>query len=226
MSKIISNADKLFAEALGTYVLVFAGCGAMVINDLSRGQVTHVGIALSFGLAIGIMIASLGPVSGAHFNPAVTLALAVRRHHPLQLLAPYWGAQVLGGVLGALSLRALFGTAADLGRTMPAGTALQSFALEVVLTAILVFVIAMVALDRRATPMLAAPAIGGTVALEALFAGPISGASMNPARSLAPALVSGKFDHLLIYLTAPFLGGLIGILMYHVLASAEQGVNH
>lgn len=222
----LSNAEKLFAEAIGTYVLVFAGCGAIAINELSHGQVTHVGIALTFGLTIGIMIASLGSVSGAHFNPAVTLALAVRRHLPLQLLAPYWAAQVGGAALAALTLRALFGTAADLGRTVPSGPALQSFALEMILTAILVFVIAMTALDRRANPTLAAPAIGGTVALEALFAGPISGASMNPARSLAPAIVSGKFEHLLIYVTAPFLGGLIGIFLYHLIASSYQGVNN
>jgi MIP family channel proteins len=217
-----SNLTKLLAEAIGTYVLVFAGCGAVVINELSHGQVTHVGVALTFGLAIGVMIASLGPVSGAHFNPAVTLAFAVRRNLPLTLLAPYWAAQVGGAVLAAITLRALFGTVADLGSTLPAGPALQSFALEVILTAILMFVIAMAALDRRAHPVLAAPAIGGTVALEALFAGPISGASMNPARSLAPALVSGKFEHLLIYLTAPFLGSLIGIFLYYRLVEQPE----
>jgi aquaporin NIP len=216
------NLTKLLAEAIGAYVLVFAGCGAVVINELSHGQVTHVGVALSFGLAIGIMIASLGPISGAHFNPAVTLAFAVRRHFPPALLLPYWAAQVGGGVLAAITLRALFGTVADLGTTLPTGPTLQSFALEVILTAILMFVIAMAALDRRANPLLAAPAIGGTVALEALFAGPISGASMNPARSLAPALVSGRFEHLLIYLTAPFLGSLIGIFLYHRLANSQE----
>jgi len=216
------NLSKLLAEAIGTYVLVFAGCGAVVINELSHGQVTHVGVALTFGLAIGVMIASLGPVSGAHFNPAVTLAFVARRHLSFGLLLPYWAAQVGGGVLAALTLRALFGTAADLGSTLPAGSALQSFGLEIILTAILMFVIAMAALDRRANPVLAAPAIGGTVALEALFAGPISGASMNPARSLAPALVSGRFEHQLIYLTAPFLGSLIGIFLYHRLANTSQ----
>src|SRR5688572_16318099 len=128
------KVEKLLAEALGTYVLVFAGCGAIVINQLSHGQVTHVGVALAFGLAIGIMIVGLGPISGAHFNPAVTLALVLRRHLPYQQLLPYWTAQVAGGLLAALTLRALFGTTADLGRTVPTGPALQSFALEVILT--------------------------------------------------------------------------------------------
>ena len=214
------NYSKLLAEAIGTYVLVFAGCGAIVIDQVSRGQVTHVGVALSFGLAVGTMIAGLGHISGAHFNPAVTLALTVRGHFPIKWVLPYWVAQAGGAMLAALMLSGLFGANTGLGRTVPAGSDVQSFGLEVILTAILVFVIAAMALDKRVIPTFAAPAIGGTVALEALFAGPISGASMNPARSLAPAVVSGQFDHLLIYLTAPFLGGLIGIALFHALSSA------
>jgi MIP family channel proteins len=211
---------KLLAEALGAGVLVFAGCGAIVVERLSGGQVTHVGIALSFGLAIAVMILAVGHVSGAHFNPAVTLALASQRYFRLGLVLPYWGAQCLGALGGALALRALFGVAAGLGRTTPSGSAGQTFALEAILTAILVFVIAMVGLDPKGASAFAAPAVGGTVALEALFAGPITGASMNPARSLAPALVAGQLDGVWIYLTAPLIGGLIGILIYQALRRA------
>jgi len=225
MAFVRENFSKLWAEALGTYVLVFAGCGAIVIDRLSAGRVTHVGVALSFGLAVGIMIAGLGHISGAHFNPAVTLALAVGQYIPVTYVLPYWVAQVAGAVLAALTLDRLFGAANGLGRTIPAGSTAQAFGLETILTAILVFVIATMALNNRAISALVAPAIGGTVALEALFAGPITGASMNPARSLAPALVGGQFDHLWIYLTAPFLGGVIGILLFQVLggqAAANQ----
>lgn len=212
MALVRENFSKLWAEALGTYVLVFAGCGAIVVDQLSGGRVTHVGIGLSFGLAVGVMIAGLSHISGAHFNPAVTLALAVGRHFPVKLVLPYWAAQISGAVLAALTLGVLFGTGTGLGRTLPAGSALQAFGLEIILTALLVFVIASVAQSA-----LAAPAIGGAVALGALFAGPVSGASMNPARSLAPALVSGQLDHLWVYLTAPFLGGVMGISLFHVL---------
>jgi MIP family channel proteins len=221
MAALCQDSAKLLAEAIGVYVLVFAGCGAIIVDSVSGGRVTPVGIALSFGLAVGVMIAAVGPVSGAHFNPAVTLALAVGRHFPAQTVLPYWAAQVGGGLLAALTLRLLFGTTANLSLTSPAGSALQAFGMEVLLTGLLVFVIACVALRPGVIRALAAPAIGGTVALEALFAGPISGASMNPARSLAPALVSGRLEHLAIYLTAPFLGGLIGILLFHALSQKE-----
>jgi MIP family channel proteins len=213
---------RLLAEAVGAYVLVFAGCGAIVVDQVSAGRVTHVGIALSFGLAVGIMIASLGHISGAHLNPAVTLALALGRRFPARLVLPYWVAQMSGAVLAALTLGALFGVVSGLGRTAPSESVWQAFGMEVVLTAHLVFVIACVALDSRAQPALAAPAVGGAVALAALFAGPISGASMNPARSLAPALVSGQLDHVWVYLTAPFLGGVIGIFLFSALARLAQ----
>lgn len=205
---------KLLAEASGTYVLVLAGCGAIVVEQLQPGQITHVGVALCFGLAAGIMIAALGHISGAHFNPAVTLALAAGRQFPIRHVLPYGLAQLAGALLAALTLRALFGAGTTLGVTQPFGSVGQTFLLEVVLTAILVLVIVSVALHPRANPTLAAPAIGGTIALEALFAGPISGASMNPARSLAPALISGHWQHLWIYFTAPFIGGLIGMAFY------------
>jgi len=223
MSALRQNSPKLLAEAIGTYLLVFAGCGAIMIDHVSQGQATHIGVALSFELAVGIMVAGLKHISGAHFNPAVTAALAARRFFPPMLVLPYWAAQVGGAMLAALTLRGLFGNVSDLGRTVPARSATQTFGLETILAAILIFVIARVALDKHALPTLAAPTIGGTVALEALFAGPISGASMNPARSLAPAVVSGQFDHLWIYLTAPFLGGLVGILLFQALGGETAG---
>jgi MIP family channel proteins len=210
------------AEAIGTYVLVFAGCGAIGVNELQAGRITHVGVALCFGLAVGVMIAAFGPVSGAHFNPAVTLALAAGRHFPAQQILPYWLAQLSGALLAALTLRGLLGATTTLGVTQPAGSAGQTLALEMVLTAILVLVITSMALNPRANAALAAPAIGGTITLEALFAGPISGASMNPARSLAPALVSGQWQHVWIYVTAPLIGGLVGMVMYQLLRRFDR----
>ena len=215
---------KLLAEALGTGVLVLSGCGAIVINTISNGSITHFGIALAFGLSIGVMIMAVGHISGAHFNPAVTLALASQRLFPLNLVLPYLSAQCLGALLGAAILRVLFGITYGLGVTQPWGEPFQSFLLEIILTAILVFVIAAVALHPNGTHAHAPFAIGGTVALEALFAGPISGASMNPARSLAPAIIAGQFDYLWVYLLAPIIGGLIGVLIYQVISQPNNEV--
>ena len=215
---------KLLAEAIGTAVLVLSGCGAIVINTISNGSITHFGIALAFGLSIGVMIMAVGHISGAHFNPAVTLALASRRYFPSKLVVPYLVAQCAGGVSAAIMLRVLFGITNGLGVTQPSGEPFQSFLLEIILTAILVFVIAAVALHPNGTRAHAPFAIGGTVALESLFAGPISGASMNPARSLAPALIAGQLDHLWIYLLAPIIGGLIGIWIYQVISQPNNEV--
>lgn len=209
------------AEFVGTYALVTAGCGAIMVNAES-GVLGHVGIALTFGLIIMVMIAAVGHLSGAHFNPAVTVAFALTRHFPWREVPLYIGGQFLGALLGAVTLRLLFGDVASLGATLPAGSAMQSFGLEVLLTAVLMFVIIAVATDTRAVGETAALAIGATVALDALWGGPISGASMNPARSLGPALIAGIFEQQWIYLTAPFIGAAIGGFVYQWLRQPTE----
>jgi aquaporin Z len=203
---------KLAAEVLGTFALVFAGTGAIVINDVSGGTVTHVGIALTFGLIVLAMIYAVGDVSGAHLNPAVTLGFFAARRFDGRWVAGYLASQCTGAILASVVLRLLFPTNPTLGATLPAGDALQSFVLEAVLTFLLMFVILSVSSGSKEKGVLAGVAVGSVIALEALFAGPISGASMNPARSLAPALVSLRLDSLWVYLTAPVLGACAGVL--------------
>ena len=197
---------KLAAEFFGTFALVFAGTGAIVIDDVSGGTVSHVGIAFTFGLIVLAMIYAIGDVSGCHLNPAVTIGFFASRRLEGRLVFPYIVSQCLGAMLASLTLRLLFPAHATLGATSPAGTAMQSFVLEFILTLILMFVILSVSTGSQEKGVLAGVAIGAVIALEALFAGPISGASMNPARSLAPALVSLHLDHLWIYMLAPVLG--------------------
>jgi len=184
--------------------------------------VTHVGIGLTFGLVIFVMISAVGHVSGAHFNPAVTLAFASARHFPWQRVGPYLIAQCGGALVASVLLRGMFGNRAHLGATLPRGSEGQSLLLEAVLTFFLMFVITAVATDTRAVTQTAALAIGGTVGMEALFAGPISGASMNPARSLAPALVSGAGASLWLYLIGPVLGALVGAWTYRLIAKGDR----
>lgn len=200
------------AELFGTFCLVFAGTGAVVVNDVSGGTVSHVGVALTFGLVVLAMIYALGDVSGCHLNPAVTLAFFVARRFEGRWVAPYVVSQLIGAVLASATLRLMFPAHATLGATLPAGDASQSFVLEFILTLMLMFVILSVSTGSKEKGILAGVAVGSVIALEALFAGPVSGASMNPARSLAPALVSLRFDHLWVYLTAPVLGACVGVL--------------
>lgn len=217
------------AEGIGTFALIFAGCGAIMTDRLSGGQVTHVGVGLVFGLVIAAMIYATGHLSGAHLNPAVTLGFVLARHFPLRRMWGYWLAQIAGATAAALCLRLLLGDVAHLGATLPAvrGGEWQSFWLEVLLTFFLMFVIMAVATDTRAVGQAAALAIGATVGLEALFAGPISGASMNPARSLGPALVAGVWTAQWVYLLAPPLGAAGAALLYRWLkhASLAAGVS-
>lgn len=211
------------AEGLGTFGLVFAGCGAIIIDTLSHGTITHVGVGLVFGLIITVMIYTFGHISGAHFNPAVTLAFVLTRHFPVRRLVGYWIAQLLGAALAAGCLWFLFGDVAHLGTTLPAGSggAWQSFGLESLLTFFLMIVIMAMATDTRAVGQAAALAIGATVGLEALFAGPISGASMNPARSLGPALVSWTWTAQWVYLLGPMIGAIAGAYVYRWLREAS-----
>jgi aquaporin NIP len=202
---------KLLAESLGTFALVFAGTGAIVINDVSGGAIGHAGIAVTFGLIVLAMIYTFGDVSGAHLNPAVTLAFAVARRFAWREVPGYIGAQTAGAVAASGLLKMLFPASATLGATLPAGPASQSFVLEIVLTVILMLAILSVSTGAREKGPTAGIAIGAVIALEAMFAGPISGASMNPVRSLAPALLSGQLEHLWVYLTAPVLGALLAV---------------
>ena len=213
----------LLAEAIGTFALVFAGAGAVMV-DAKTGQLGHVGVAITFGLVIMAMIYAVGHVSGAHFNAAVTFAFALTRHFPWPRVFAYWGAQFLGALSAALLLRASLGNIAHVGATLPSGSQAQSFLWETIMTAFLMFVILAVATDTRAVGEAAAIAIGATIGLDAMFGGPISGASMNPMRSLGPALVSGDLHALWIYLTAPILGASLGGLAYQLVRGEQPGI--
>jgi aquaporin NIP len=203
----------LVAEAIGTFALVFAGAGAIMV-DAKTHALGHVGVAITFGLVIMVMIYAVGHVSGAHFNAAVTFAFALTRHFPWRRAAAYWAAQFVGAVIAAVLLRASLGNIAHIGATLPSGSQGQSFLWELVMSAFLMFVVLAVATDTRAVGEAAAIAIGGTIALDAMFGGPISGASMNPMRSLGPALVSGDLHALWLYILAPIAGASLGGLAY------------
>lgn len=213
----ILHLRKYLSEFTGTFVLVFCGTGAIIVNEITKGMITHPGVSITFGLVVSVMIFALGDISGSHLNPAVTLAFAFFKKFPMGLILPYLVSQILGALLASVSLRMLFPENILLGATLPAGSQMQSFVLECILTAILVLVIFNVSTGEKEKGITAAIAIGSIVALEALFAGPVSGASMNPARSLAPALVSGQIKCLWIYLTAPVLGALIGAFLHQFL---------
>ncbi len=202
---------KIAAEFLGTFALVFAGTGAIIINDVSGGTITHVGIALTFGLVVLAMIYTLGDISGAHLNPAVTLGFCSARRFPARDVLPYILAQCAGALLASGILKLLFPAHQNLGATHPAGSAMQAFVLETVLTFLLMFVVLNVSTGAKEKGVTAGIAIGAVIGLEAMFAGPITGASMNPARSFAPALLSGHMADLWIYLAAPVLGALVAV---------------
>lgn len=203
--------NRLIAEFLGTFALVFAGTGAIVIDNVSGGGVSHVGVALTFGLIVLAMIYALGDISGAHINPAVTIGFFAARRLPAKTVLPYVVSQCAGAFAASFALRFLFPQNATLGATIPSGSAMQSFVLELILTALLMFVILGVSTGASEKGITAGIAIGAVIGLEAMFAGPICGASMNPARSLAPALVSGNTATLWIYLVAPVLGALVAV---------------
>lgn len=212
------------AEGIGTFALVFAGCGAIVTEAAHPGSLGNVGIALVFGLVIMVMVYATGHLSGAHLNPAVTLAFVATRHFPRAEAAAYVAAQIAGAILAATLLAAIWPSQpAALGTTLPTVGIGSAFVYEAVLSALLMFVIMAVATDTRAVGAAAAIAIGGTVGLDALFGGPITGASMNPARSLGPALVSGELHDLWLYLVAPPLGAALGAFAYQLVRSEHPG---
>lgn len=204
---------KASADAIGTFALVFAGCGAIMV-DAQHGSLGHVGVSLVFGLVVMAMIYATGHISGAHFNPAVTLAFAASGRFPWREVPAYVGGQMLAALLAAGCLRALLGTTADLGATVVRIETGPALGLEILLTFFLMFVITSVATDGRASGPLAGVAIGGTVGLGALMGGPLTGASMNPARSLGPALVSGVTDLQWLYVIGPITGALFGAFAY------------
>lgn len=210
---------RLVAEAVGTGLLVFAGCGAVVVENANPGALGGgYGISVVFGLIVAAMVFTIGHVSGAHINPAVSVAFAAMGVFPWKEVPAYIVSQLLGASAGALAVRLLIGTAGKLGATTPSTGLLPAVGLEVALTFVLMFVIAGVATDSRAQGQFAAIAVGLTVALLAMFGGPLTGASMNPARTLGPALVGTTFDGLWIYLTAPFAGAVAGAWTYQWIA--------
>jgi aquaporin NIP len=211
----------LVAEAIGTFALVFAGCGAIMV-DAKTHQLGHIGVAITFGLVIMFGIYAVGHISGAHFNPGVTFAFALSRHFPWSRAASYWVAQLVGALTAAALLRASLGNLAEVGATQPSGSQGQAFLWELVLTFFLMFVIMAVATDTRAVGEAAAIAIGGTVGLDAMFGGPISGASMNPARSIGPAFVSGNLHALWLYIVAPILGASLAAVAYQFVRGEQS----
>jgi len=211
---------KYIAELIGTYALVFCGTGAIVINELSNGTVGHLGIAITFGLIVTVMIYSLGSISGAHINPAVTIGFAITDRFDKRDMIPYIIAQLIGAFLASATLYFLFPTTNTLGATLPNGSWQQSFILEIILTYFLMFVILFVSQDKAVTQYTAL-AVGAVVLLEALFAGPISGASMNPARSIAPAVLSGDISTLWIYIVGPIVGSILATLTWKLMANSE-----
>jgi aquaporin Z len=205
---------RFAAELCGTFALVFAGTGAIVVNDVSGGVVTHVGISLTFGLIVLAMIYTFGEVSGAHLNPAVTLGFWVAGRFETRSVTPYILSQCLGALLASVLLLLMFPHHPTLGATRPTGSALQAFVFEAVLSWLLMLVILSVSTNGKEKGILAGLTVGSVIAVEALFAGPVSGASMNPARSLAPAVLSRDLESLWIYLTAPFIGAFLAIPAY------------
>ena len=213
MLKYFPTMKRYFAESIGTFAMIFCGCGAMTINEITNGAITHPGVAITWGLIVMAMIYAFGEISGAHFNPAVTVAFAYAKKFAWKEVPKYMIAQFIGALLACLVLWFLFPESNSLGSTFPAEgfDAYKAFVLELLLTFFLMVVIINVSTGSKEIGTMAAIAVGGVILLEAMFAGPMTKASMNPIRSLAPAIVSGNLQHLWLYLTAPFIGAILAI---------------
>ena len=208
---------KCAAEVLGTFLMVFLGTGVAIINEYSGGSVTQLGISIAFGLVVLLCILTLGNISGSHINPAVTITLAVFRHFPYKLVLPYIVSQLVGAIVASCILRLIFPQSISLGATLPSGAAMPSFLLEILLAFLLMLVILQSIKSLSHKKIISALLVSMVVLLEANFAGPICGASMNPARSIAPALISNNLQHIWIYLTAPFIGMLLAGVFFNLI---------
>ena len=206
------NSKNYISEALGTFTLVFCGTAAMTVNEITQGAVTHVGIGITWGFIVIAMIYAFGEISGAHFNPAVTIAFAYAKKFPWKEVPKYILFQFIGAIVASLLVWYLFPESKTLGGTQTILPPFKAFILEYLLTFFLMLVIINVSTGSKETGIMAGMAIGGVVMLEALFAGPMTNASMNPIRSLAPAIVSTNFTNLWLYLTAPILGAITAVL--------------
>ncbi|KAK7247212.1 hypothetical protein RIF29_42089 [Crotalaria pallida] len=215
--------QKLVAEVLGTYFLIFAGCFSVVVNKNNDNVVTLPGISIVWGLAVMVLVYSVGHISGAHFNPAVTIAFATTGRFPWKQVPAYVSAHVLGSTLASGTLRLIFmGKEDQFAGTLPQGSNLQAFVVEFIITFYLMFIISGVATDNRAIGELAGIAVGATVLLNVIFAGPITGASMNPARSIGPAFVHHEYRGIWVYLVAPVMGAVAGAWVYNIIRFTDK----
>ena len=224
---MLNNTKLIFSELLGTFILVFTGTGAVVFNEISGGAVTPLGIGLVFGLVVMALVYTLGDISGAHINPAVTLGFWVSGQFESKRVAPYILAQCCGALLASLLLRAMFGVHGNMGATLPLEIdnqpmVYECLVLEIILTFILMFVILNVAIGSKEKGIFTGIVVGGVIALEAIFAGPISGASMNPARSLGPAVASGNFTAFWIYVIGPVIGSLLAVPTWRFIGASKD----
>ncbi len=220
----ISILKKVVAEFIGTFFLIFVGCGAIIVDKKTNGSITHLGVSIVWGAAVMIIVYSIGHISGAHLNCAVTLAFATVRRFPFIHVPAYIGAQLFGSICAGFVLRLMFGEVVHMGATVPAGPDMQSFAFEIFTTYLLMFVVSAVSTDTRAIGELAGLAVGSTIGLNVIISGPISGASMNPARTIGSAVAGNTYTSIWVYLVAPVLGAILGAWSYDMIRLNDKPV--